>query len=344
MVEPISSTHPRISEWIPEVITSTDPNAMQRYQKETCVNGDVSYKLRQLLSAMTNDYPHDQAVYKATHVINQCLFIREALQIDSILADEYFPAALVPMLEQFSCLSVVGDDNKGNTVIYFNLTKFNAVEYSKCWAIGARPVPTAISEGIYPEFKDPCVVNYCSLWYVRMMEWIHRHRFSSFKGGKSVEPRVVMILNVGGSAIGSSTWSSELRSFLRGIKTLGNILYPEIADYIFAANVPWIADKFWPLIRRVLHPATASKVDLYDTNRTKKFIKEIIHSDQLPKCFGGSYSPEYRFKIFGPTICGVSSSSDTPQSSGECCEDPNNLPFSSSAAYSTAESPVNEES
>ena len=332
MVEPIPSTHPRINEWIPDIISSVTADVMQRYQKNTCVNGDLSYKLKQLLSAMTNDYPHHEALPRAQHVINQCLFIREALDIDSILSDGYFPPALVPLLEQFSCLSVVGDDNKGNTVIYFNLTRFDAVQYAKCWELGSREVPASVQSGLYPEFKEACVVNYCSLWYVRMMEWIHRHRFESFKRGRCAEPRVVMILNVGGSAIGSSTWSSELRQFLRGIKTLGNVLYPEIADYIFAANVPWIADKFWPLIRRVLHPATATKVNLYDSNRTKKFIKEIIHSDQLPKCLGGTYSPEKKFKFSGPTR--ESTASSLEEESVE-----NSNPATSSSEYSTAESP-----
>lgn len=327
MVEPIPSSHSRINDWVPSVISSVTSEILQRYQADTCVNGDLSYKLRQLLSAMTNDYPQNEAVTRAMNVINQCLFIREALQIDSILNDSYFPPALTSMLEDFSCLSVVGDDNKGNTVIYFNLTKFNPVEYAKCWEMGTRDVPASVLSGMYPEFKEPCVVNFCSLWYVRMMEWIHKHRFESFKRGKCAEPRVVMILNIGGSAIGSSTWSSELRQFLKGIKTLGNVLYPEIADYIFAANVPWIADKFWPLIRRVLHPATATKVDLYDSNRTKKFIKEIIKSDQLPRCFGGSYSPEKKFRISGPT-------SEAPFSSSE--EQSNTI----SSDNSTAESPT----
>jgi|LauGreDrversion4_2_1035121.scaffolds.fasta_scaffold37075_3 hypothetical protein len=327
MVEPIPSSHFRINDWVPNIISSVTTDVLQRYQKDTCVNGDLSYKLRQLLSAMTNDYPQTEAVPRAMNVINQCLFIREALQIDSILNDTYFPPGLVSMLEEFSCLSVVGDDNKGNTIIYFNLTKFKAVEYAKCWEMGTRDIPPSVLSGMYPDFKEPCVVNFCSLWYVRMMEWIHKHRFESFKLGKCAEPRVVMILNVGGSAIGSSTWSSELRQFLKGIKTLGNILYPEIADYIFAANVPWIADKFWPLIRRVLHPATATKVDLYDSNRTRKFMKEIITLDQLPRCFGGSYAPEKKFRISGPTAEIASFSSSEEQS------------IAAPSEYSTAESP-----
>jgi hypothetical protein len=206
------------------------------------------------------------------------------------------------MLERSSCLSVVGDDNKGNTVIYYNLTAFSPSDYSKCWEQGSREIPESIKAGssMFPEFNDPAVVNYCSLWYVRMMEWIHRHRFNSFKKGEAAEPRVVMILNVG--SVGFSTWTSELRQFLKGIKILGNCLYPEIADYIFAANVPWIADRFWPLIRKVLHPATAIKVDLYDHTRTKEFIKEIVTHDQLPKCLGGTYYPEKKFRAFGRSI------------------------------------------
>jgi len=248
-------------------------------------------------------------------VINQCLFIREALDIKRILTDDYFPPNLTDMLEQFSCLSVVGNDNKGNTIIYYNLTAFSPRDYAKCWELGSRDIPKVIQaeSGRFPEFNDPAVVNYCSLWYVRMMEWIHRHRFDSFKKGESAEPRVVMILNVG--SVGFSTFTSELRSFLRGIKTLGNILYPEIADYIFAANVPWIADKLWPLVRKVLHPATAIKVDLFDHNRTKKFIKEIINQDQLPKCFGGTYKPENKFKAHGVSMCEYEPSITTATSS-----------------------------
>ena len=326
-----------MNEWIPDIISSVTADVMQRYQQTTCVNGDLSYKLKQLLSAMTNDYPQREAPPRATNVINQCLFIRDALEIDSILSDAYFPQDLAHLLEEFSCLSVVGDDNKGNTVIYFNLTKFNPVQYAKCWEMGTRYIPQSVLSGSYPEFKDQCVVNYCSLWYVRMMEWIHRHRFESFKRGRCAEPRVVMVLNVGGSAIGSSTWSSELRQFLRGIKTLGNVLYPEIADYIFAANVPWIADKFWPLIRRVLHPATATKVNLYDSNRTKKFIQEIIHTDQLPKCLGGTYCPEKKFKFYGPTRESPSLLSSSSSSSQETPIEENQIP--SSEEYPTAESP-----
>jgi hypothetical protein len=319
MVEPIPSTHPKITEWLPEVLKSVPSDVLERYKSQTCVNGDVSYKIKQLLSAMTNDHPHSDAIPRSVHVINQCLFIREALGIGSILSDSYFPPGLMDMLESFSCLSVVGDDNKGNTIIYYNLTAFSPSDYSNCWERGSRDIPEAIRSASqkFPEFNDPAVVNYCSLWYVRMMEWIHLHRFESFKKGKATEPRVVMILNVG--SVGISTLTSELRQFLKGIKILGNCLYPEIADYIFAANVPWIADRFWPLVRKVLHPATAVKVNLYDSTRTKKFIKDIISHDELPKCFGGTYNPERKFCAHGRSVgeselstCSTTSNSSSP--------------------------------
>ena len=294
MTHPLPSTHPKIQEWVPQLISIVPQETMKRFQEETCVNQDLTYKRPQVLSAASNDVPEGKVVERGHHVIDQCLLLRDALHLKSILQEDFFPKELVPMLEANSCLSVIGNDQKGNTVIYFNLTRFNPSEYAKLWAIGGmREIP----ESLKADLAEPCVSNYCSLWYVRMMTWIHAHRFESFKAGLVKEPRVVMILNVG--SVGISTLSTELRQFLRGIKILGNYLFPEICDYIFAANVPWIADKVWPMIKMILHPATANKVDLYDHKRTKKFLAQLMHQDDLPKCFGGCFEPENKFKHHG---------------------------------------------
>jgi hypothetical protein len=288
---PIPSTHSLIREWVPQLLAAVPPEVMERYRSETCINGDLGYKLPQLLSAATNDVAHDQAIERAHHVIKQCLLIRDFLRVGEVLSDSYFPADIAASLEQFSCMSVVGDDTKGNTVIYFDLSHFNPTEYARCWELGHRPTPVEF-EG-HEDLMEPCVSNLCSLWYVRMMEWIHVHRFEAFKNGQIAEPRVVMILNVG--SIGLSTWTHELRQFLRGIKILGNYLFPEICDYIFAANVPWVADKFWPVVKLCLHPATSVKVGLYDKKRTVKHLKDLMSDDNLPPVFGGVYKPEKKF-------------------------------------------------
>ncbi len=288
---PISSKHELIQEWIPILLSRIPEDTLHRYKMCTCVNQDLSYKLPQLLSAATNDVPHDEAIDRAQVIIDRCLLIRSGLNIDRILDDSYFPEELRDMLERHSCLSVIGDDFKGNTVIYFDLANFNSTAYGKCWELGHRETPAVFSG--YEDLMEPCVSNLCCLWYVRMMEWIHVHRFDSYKKGEVEEPRVVMILNVG--SVGINKWSPELRQFLRGLKILGNYLFPEICDYIFAANVPWIADKFWSIVKMCLHPATASKVGLYDKKRTVIHLKTLIDQSGLPHAFGGEYEPERRF-------------------------------------------------
>ena len=285
-------TSENLAALVPALMAAVPEEVMLRYQRETCVNEDLDYKLLQLLAAAAHDAPKGKSVEQAAQVINECLLLRDGLQIDSILHDDYFPSDLVPKLEDWSCMSVVGEDTRGNTVIYFNLKKFNPSEYAKVWQAGHRAVPAQFKG--HPEFDDPAVVNYCSLWYVRMMEWIHDQRFDHFKSGKVKEPRVVMILNI--ESAGLSTYSSELKQFLKGIRVIGGYLFPEICDYIFAANVPWIADRFWNLIKLVLHPATASKVEICDRNRTKKLLPELIHEDHLPICFGGRVEPERKFR------------------------------------------------
>lgn len=265
---------------------------MERFRKETCVDGVLSYKLPQVLTAAAHDAPSDRVVERGVHVINHCLLIRDVLGVNRILDDSYFPASLVAGLEEWSCMSVVGDDARGNTVIYFNLKKFNADQYAKLWAAGAREVPAGFKG--HPELDDPCVVNYCSLWYVRMMEWIHAHRFEKFRAGAKSEPKVAMVLNIEAASL--STYSTELRQFLKGIKVLGGYLYPEICDYIYAANVPWIADKFWSLLKLILHPETIEKVNICDKSRTRKTLSSHISQESLPICFGGKYTPERMFK------------------------------------------------
>lgn len=281
-----------LNELTTQVRTAVPRELLLRYKQGTCVNEDLDYKLPQLISAASNDAGVGRVVERAAHVVGQCMLLRDVLDIGSILDDEYFPSGLIPRLEKWSSLSVVGDDVRGNTVIYFDLQNFNPTEYKACWDLGSREVPAGLKN--HSEFDDPAVVNYCSLWYVRMMEWIHQSRFDSFKEGRVPEPRVVMILNV--DSIGFSTYSTELKSFLKGIRIVGGYLYPEICDYIFAANVHWIADRFWPVIRLVLHHATASKVKIYDKHRTKKYLPELVPAADLPEALGGKCQPERMFK------------------------------------------------
>lgn len=288
------------SHLVPELMERVPRYQMERYRRETCVNGDLDYKLEQLLPAAANDAVNGRVVDRAVHVIDQCLLIRDVLRIPDILEDNYFPTDLAQELEEWSCMSVVGEDVRGNTIIYFNLKKFDPTVYAGIWKRGQQGIPTEFVN--HPEFDDPTVVNYCSLWYVRMMEWIHKHRFDQFKAGVVSSPRVIMILNV--ESIGFSTYSHELKQFLRGIRILGGYLFPEICDFIFAANVPWLADKFWSVIKLVLHPATASKVDLYDKNRTKKLLPTLVENTHLPPCFGGPCIPETGFKSASSSIAG----------------------------------------
>jgi hypothetical protein len=288
-------------------------DVLERFRAETCIAGDLEYKLPQVLRASVHDAEPGQVVDRAVHVINHCLLIREGLEIGKILDDDYFPPSVVQMLEERSCLSVVGDDERGNPVIYFNLKRFNPSEYTKLWQAGSRPVPERFRG--HPELNDPCVVNYCSLWYVRMMEWLHAHRFDKFRSGGCREPKVAMVLNI--EAAGLSTYTPELRQFLKGIKVLGGYLFPEICDYIYAANVPWIADKFWSLMKMILHPETVEKVNICDKSRTKKTLKDHISDESLPICFGGHYVPELRFKR---RLQGTDSPSEPPhkKSHGAC--------------------------
>ena len=278
--------------FVSELKSRVDPSTLEKYRINTCVDGDLEYKLHQLFCAASHDVPEDQIVNRALFVIDQCLLLRDALEIDKILDDDYFPKHLVPCLQSSSCMSVVGEDVSGNTVIYFNLTKFDPVEYTRVWEMGRREIPHQLK--INPEFNDHCVVNYCSMWYVRMMEWIHKHRFGGYRKGKSKEPKVVMILDI--ESAGISTYSTELKLFLKGIKVSGGYLFPEICDYIYAANVPWLAYSLWPVIRLFLHPATASKVDLYDKKRTNKTLTNMIKPSELPPSFGGDYEPETKFE------------------------------------------------
>lgn len=283
-----------LSQLIVDVRAEVPHEILARYEKEACINSDLTYKLPQLIAGASNDAAkHNMTIpERARDVVEQCILIREVLSIGSILDDEYFPRELSDRLEKFSSLSVVGEDNKGNTIIYFDLQNFDAKEYKVCWEMGQRPIPSGFVG--HSEFDDPCVVNYCSLWYVRMMQWIHSERFGAFKRGEVAEPRVVMVLNI--DSIGYSTYSHELRQFLKGIRILGGFLYPEICDYIFAANVPWIADKFWPVIKLVLHHATASKVHICDKNRTRRNLPPLILPSQLPPALGGTMVPERKFK------------------------------------------------
>jgi hypothetical protein len=277
---------------IQELLALVPKDIMDRYRRETGVRGELDYKLKFLLIAATHDAPPNKIVQRAAHVINHSLLIRDVLKIDHILDDSYFPTHLVKRLEDWSCLSVVGNDLKGSPVIYFNLKMLNPQEYAELWKAGAGEVPEGFKG--HAELDDPCVVNYCSLWYVRMMEWIHQHRFELFRERAVQVPKVVMVLNI--EAAGLSTYSSELRQFLKGIKVLGMYLFPEICDYIYAANVPWVADKVWSLIKIILHPETVEKVNLYDKSRTKKTLPNLIPSTSLPVCFGGNYEPERSFK------------------------------------------------
>ena len=277
---------------IEELLKLVPGEIMERYRHETGVRGELNYKLRFLLIAALHDAPPGQTVARAAHVINTSLLIRDVLKINHILDDSYFPPDLIKRLEEWSCLSVVGNDAKGSPVIYFNLKKFNPQEYAELWKAGAREVPEGFKG--HPELDNPCVVNYCSLWYVRMMEWIHLHRFELFRSGNLEAPKVVMVLNI--EAAGISTYSHELRQFLRGIKVLGMYLFPEICDYIYAANVPWVADKVWSVLKLILHPETVEKVNLHDKSKTKKTLPHLIPDTSLPLCFGGSYEPERSFK------------------------------------------------
>ena len=294
-VHPLRQSHfqhfemssPTSEDNIQELIRLTPPELMERYRQETGVKGEISYKLKYLQTAASHDAPPDGVVSRAIHVIKHCLQIREVLNIDKILDESYFPPDIVSQLEEWSSLSVVGDDSRGSPVIYFNLKKFNPHKYAKLWEAGTREVPPGFRG--HPELDDPCVVNLCSLWYVRMMEWIHEHRFDSVK-----EPKVVMVLNIEAASL--STYSYELRQFLKGIRTLGGYLFPEICDYIYAANVPWVADRAWSIIKLILHPETVQKVDLCDKSRTKKTLPLKIPEKSLPICFGGLYVPETEFK------------------------------------------------
>ena len=278
---------PASEENINKLLRLVPPDVLERYRMETGVKGDISYKLKYLLIAAAHDSTPDGVVDRAYHVIKQSLLIRDVLKIDDILEDSYFPADMVARLEEWSCLSVVGNDINGSPVIYFNLKKFDAREYSQLWQTGMRDIPQGFKG--HPELDDLCVVNYCSLWYVRMMEWIHGHRFGALK-----EPKVVMVLNVEAASL--STYSYELRQFLKGIRTLGGYLFPEICDYIYAANVPWVADRAWSIIKRILHPETVQKVNLCDKSRTKRTLPDKIPENSLPICFGGLYHPESQFK------------------------------------------------
>ena len=280
-----------LSDQIRELKSRVEAETLERYRLETCINGDLDYKLKQLLAAAAHDVPEDRIVDRCLHVIDQCLLLRDVLEIEKVLHDDYFPAAIVPLLQRHSCMSVVGEDVKGSTVIYFNLKNFDPSEYAKIWEMGRRDVPTQLTG--HSEFDQECVVNFCSMWYIRMMEWIHKYRFKRYKRGEVDEPKVVMILDI--EAAGLSTYSTELKLFLKGIKISGGYLFPEICDYIYAANVPWLAYKIWPVIRLFLHPATACKVALYDKKRTKHTLKSVINPSELPTSFGGEYEPELHF-------------------------------------------------
>jgi hypothetical protein len=275
-----------------EVKSIVGEKTLSEYIRRTSSGADEKAKLGQLMAACVNTVPRHRVVERAVTVIRDCLKIRNVLAIEEILDDHYFPENLVRELEMHSFMSVVGSDNKGSTIISVDLTSFSPAGFANCWRMGMREIPEGFRG--HSDFDDPNVVNYCSLWYVRMMEWIHRHRFEAYKAGETGEPRVVMVVNIDGA--GLSTFSPELRAFLKGIKGLGEYLFPEICDYIVACNVPWIADKLWPVVRLVLPAATASKVCMYDRNRTKTVLKDLIKLDELPPALGGQYQPERRFK------------------------------------------------
>jgi hypothetical protein len=280
------------SHLIPELLARADPRLLERYVSEICIDRNLKSKVNQLLSGAKNDVPDDAIVTRALHMIYMSLLIRDALKLDMILGEEYFPESQMKKLEEYSCLSVVGDDARGNTVIYFNLSKFDPAQYRKMWEEGVREVPSEFRS--HPELNDPAAVNLCSLWYVRMMEWIHKNRFTKFRQGQVPEPRVVLLINL--DSVGINAYTHELRQFLKGIRMVGGYLFPEICDYIFASNVPWLADKIWPVVRLILHHATAARVQIYDRTRTVKYLPELIHPNNLPPCFGGHWVPDISFR------------------------------------------------
>ena len=244
-------------------------------------------KLYKLVRQVAMGADERDLVEQCQDSVDLCLKLREELNLDRILDEDYFPASFVDCIEKHSMLSIAGFDLNGNPVIYIDLSSFIPSDFSIMWASNKLDIPFCFSG---TELYDSKVFNLCTLWYVRMMEWVHRHRFAD----PTTATHSVTVL-VYAEGLSLKDLSGDLRSFLAGVALIGKHLYPDIAERILIVNVHWFVDVIWPLLRALVDKQSASKVIIWSSSKTEKRMSHHIDNDNLPISLGGLFQPITRF-------------------------------------------------
>jgi hypothetical protein len=66
--------------------------------------------------------------------------------------------------------------------------------------------------------------------------------------------------------------------------------YPNTLERMLVINTPAVFPIVWRILRPMLDPVTASKIEIYDSGSWQSRLLELVDADQLPAEYGGTCS------------------------------------------------------
>ena len=83
-------------------------------------------------------------------------------------------------------------------------------------------------------------------------------------------------------------FDSKLRKLMTSFFKMASSSYPESLFRMYIVNAPRIFSGIWSVVKMLLDPRTASKIEVLSTDATPARLLKDIDSDQLPAFLGGT--------------------------------------------------------
>lgn len=265
----------------------------------------------------------------AVELACKALAYRVENRVSEVLDEQTFPPAFREAMAAGLRLAIAGevaDDPRVGPVVVVDLARTNSAALASAWSLGR-------ARGGRSE-------NLTVLWYVRMMEFIHRivlPRLSRERGTRVDQVITVLLCADGPHCVSLSHFLSvaALRWF-KGMLHAGYVLYPAICERTIVLRAPWFAASAFRTIRPLLTPSIVAGVHIASSSGdSEERMGAIIDRGKTDACIcGAARNLEVDF-------CVDTASTATPPSSGVSPPSP---PCSSARRSSRAASEASSDS
>jgi len=225
----------------------------------------------------------EPAVDAALELVRKALAYRVENRVSEVLEEHTFPPAFREAMAAGLRLAIAGevaDDPRVGPVVVVDLARTNSAALATAWSLGKSARPGRAE-------------NLTVLWYVRMMEYIHRTvlpRLSRERGTPVDQVITVLLCAEGAQCVSLSHFLSvaALRWF-KGMLHAGGVLYPEVCKRTVVLRPPWCTQIAFRTIRPLLTPSIAAGVQIASSiGDSEALMGAIIDRCKTDACVCGA--------------------------------------------------------